>query len=474
MAEQRPNIVLITADQWRGDFLSIAGHPVMKTPNLDSWVNQGAYFPKAYSEVPSTTAAHRMILSGKGNYDCGLVGYTTAFWEEPNTVAQAFADAGYHCIDVGTRNVHFVRQLYGFHTVYTANGRAEGESDYHEWLKEEFGPQAHPFSHGVDANGWLARPFHLQERYHQTNWAIDTTLRELKRRDPTRPFFVWISIRAPHSPYDPPKHFWDMYINEDLPEPVVGDWADIHDVPIAHPDRTAWHGRLPEDFVHPERAGYMGCCTHIDFQIGHLMERLAHAEMGRVLNNTLMLFHSDHGDMLGDHHLHRKTYAYEGSARIPFFIRYPADMDAPTGQFDHIVGIQDIMPTLLDAAGVQIPESVTGTSVFKALNGRESREYIHGEHSTCYDSGEAMQYLTDGKHKYIWFPLDDREQFFDLENDPHELHDLSGDERWADTVQMWRERLIDILSERPDSLADGEKLIPQEEDWGPHSQGLEQ
>ena len=84
----KPNIILFTTDQQRGDHISISGHPVVETPNVDSFVNNGAYFPNAYTEIPSTTGARRCLLSGKGSYDCGLVGYSAAEWHEHNTLAR--------------------------------------------------------------------------------------------------------------------------------------------------------------------------------------------------------------------------------------------------------------------------------------------------------------------------------------------------------------------------------------------------
>ena len=137
MAEERPNILLLTTDQHRGDHLSIAGHPVVETPNLDTFVNQGAYFPNAYTEIPSTTGARRCLLGGQGNYTCGYVGYGGTEWHERNTIAQVLADAGYHCINVGWRNLRPPRKLYGFHTVIPH--RQGGADDYGEWLTEQVG-----------------------------------------------------------------------------------------------------------------------------------------------------------------------------------------------------------------------------------------------------------------------------------------------------------------------------------------------
>jgi len=143
-----------------------------------------------------------------------------------STLAQVLADNGYHCINVGWRNMHPRRKLFGFHNVICHDLR-EGEDDYWDWLREKLGPDAHERGHGCDANGWLARPWHLEERYHPTNWTTDVTLQQISKRDPTRPFFIWTSHLRPHSPYDPPQFFWDMYIGKKLPEIPIGDWAAL-------------------------------------------------------------------------------------------------------------------------------------------------------------------------------------------------------------------------------------------------------
>jgi len=110
---------------------------------------------------------------------------------------------------------------------------------------------------------------------------------------------------------------------------------------------------------------------------------------------------------------------------------------------------------------------MTGRSVLTAARGEPWREYIHGEHSPCYAVEPAMQYLTDGRAKYIWFPATGEEQFFDLTTDRDELHDLASDPAWADTVAAWRERLIKLLGERGDGFSDGEKLLQRRDWWAP-------
>ncbi len=454
----RPNIILITTDQQRGDFLGLAGHPLVETPNLDSLVQHGLYFPRAYTEIPSTTGARRVLLSGKGSYHCGLVGYSAVEWQERNTLAQVLADNGYHCFNVGFRNLHPARKLYGFHEV------SPGELDHREWLKARLGPWAHERSHGVDANGWTARPWNLDEACHRTNWTTDVAMDMIRRRDPTRPFFLWISHHAPHSPYDPPQAFWDMYADREQDPVPVGEWASKYDAPGPGLAVTAWHGRLTPEQTRRMRAAYMGLITHVDYQFGYLLEELRRQGVAR---NTLFVYTSDHGDMMGDHHLHRKTYAYEGSARVPFVIGYPQGYTGPTGRCEKVVGLQDVMPTILEVAGVEGPAGMTGRSVLAAARGAEWRTFLHGEHSPCYALEPAMHYLTDGRYKYIWFPATGEEQCFDLVADPTELVDLAAHPERRDEVAEWRRRLVGVLAERGDGFSDGKVLVPRREWWPP-------
>lgn len=466
MKQTRPNVILFTTDQHRGDHLSIAGHPVLETPNLDAMVNHGAYFPNAYTEIPSTTGARRCLLGGQGSYDCGLVGYSSAEWHEPNTVATVLTQSGYHCINVGWRNLHPRRKLYGFHSVI-CHDLQEGADDYWDWLVERVGPDAFERGHGCDANGWLSRPWHLPEQYHPTNWTTDTALSQIEKSDPTKPVFIWVSHLRPHSPYDPPGFFWNMYIDSELPEAPVGDWAGKFDVSGPGLDRVAWFGRLTGLQNQRMRAGYMGCITHIDYEFGRMLEMLKRYSRSSGRDDWLIVFTADHGDMMGDHCLHRKTYAYEGSARIPFLVQYPSSWDMPSGTFDHVVGLQDVMPTILESCGVSIPSSVTGTSVLNAIRGESWRPFFHGEHSPCYSADEAMHYLTDGKQKYIYFPKSGSEMLFDLSLDRQERTDLSRSAEHADDLKMWRQRLVDKLAPRNDGFSDGKQLL-RKNHWSPN------
>jgi arylsulfatase A-like enzyme len=178
---------------------------------------------------------------------------------------------------------------------------------------------------------------------------------------------------------------------------------------------------------------------------------------------TWIVFTSDHGEMLGDHHLWRKTFAYEGSARVPLIVCPP--QGSARHRSGEVVMQQDLMPSFLGMAGAPVPPGVDGRSLLPLLQAAPAsgawREYGHGEHSACYAPETGMQYLTDGRWKYIWYTLSGEEQLFCLEEDPQELHDLAADPRHRDRLVLWRERLVAELAPRPqDGLSDGRQLVP--------------
>jgi arylsulfatase A-like enzyme len=167
--------------------------------------------------------------------------------------------------------------------------------------------------------------------------------------------------------------------------------------------------------------------------------------------------------MLGDHNLFRKTWPYEASARIPFLMRapkrwgYPEEIDCESP-----VGIQDIMPTILDAAGIDIPDTCTGQSLLPIMQSDTNRvrECLHGEHAGCYAYDHGNHYVTDGCYKYIWYSQTGKDHLFNLEEDPHETHDIASDPDAETKLQPWRSRLIEFLKDRPEGFTDGTTLIP--------------
>jgi arylsulfatase A-like enzyme len=172
--------------------------------------------------------------------------------------------------------------------------------------------------------------------------------------------------------------------------------------------------------------------------------------------NTIVVLTSDHGEMLGDHYMWRKSVPYEGSARIPLLIRAPARFGLRARSVvDAPVCLEDIMPTLLEMAGADIPRTVEGRSLLPLMRGEKPdwRPHLHIEHAPLHHT------LTDGREKYIWHAGDGREQLFDLASDPTECHDLAARPEASGRVARWRSRLIEELDDRPEGFTDGKRLI---------------
>jgi arylsulfatase A-like enzyme len=472
---KKPHIVLITVDQMRLDCLGALKRTPIETPNLDALIRRGVLFSSAYSATPSCIPARAAIMTGMSQRSHGRVGYQDKVpWDYEHMLAGELARAGYHTQCIGKMHVYPTRNLCGFHNIVLHDGymhhsrykhlNSHQESfdqvdDYLVWLRERAGSQTDLIDAGLDCNAsTVSRPWHLPEHLHPTNWVVQQSIDFLRRRDPRKPFFLWASFVRPHPPLDPPQAYLDLYSGLDLPDPPVGEWADREDREREGLIPTTRKGIVHRNMRRRALAAYYALITHIDHQIGRLMNALE--EYG-VLEDAVILFTSDHGDMMGDHNFYRKALPYEGSARIPFIL---CDCSGRLGvqaggELEHVVELRDIMPTLLDAAGAPIPGTVDGMSVLPLARGEQVpwRDYIHGEHAY----GElSHHFVTNGKEKYIWFSQDGREQYFDLAADTYELRDLAALPSVRDRVAALRQRLIAELTGREEGYTDGVRLIP--------------
>lgn len=468
---KQPNIILIMTDQHRGDCLGIEGHRVLQTPCLDWLAASGARFGHAYTACPVCVPARRTLMSGKKPVNHGVVHNYDTLLEGP-TLPEVLRDNGYQTHLSGKLHLWPLRKSYGFEGMELSDGpgasRFEGDSDYIRFLKRENVKGLHPQgAHGVASNSLRVRPWHLDERYHVANWATEQAIEFLETRDPTRPFFLKVSYFHPHPPLTPPEWYYNFYVNQELPQPIEADWSRLYNeacfggCPDPSAERGGWNTLLPKAVQHQFQAAYYAAIHHIDDQIQRLFNAFGFIE-GLDLNETAIVFCSDHGDMAGDHQLFAKCLPYEGSMRVPFIVRTPQSSGSPKGRvIDQPVELMDIMPTILDMAGLKPPDSVDGRSVIPLIQGETDdwREYVHGEICDIQSASTGMHYLTDGQRKYAWFPGLGTEQFFDLERDPCEVNDLADEPSRADEITLWRQRLIRELDGRPEKFTDGKSLL---------------
>lgn len=468
MITNKPNVILIAADQWRGDCISAAGHPLVRTPTLDQIAGRGARFTNAYSATPTCIPARTALMTGLSQESHRRVGYQDGVpFDYPVTMAREFGRGGYQTRAIGKMHLWPERSRAGFdevvlHDGYVHHSRRRDRAyelfdDYLTWLRhQDRNATADYVSHGLSCNSITARPWDKREDLHPTTWVVTEAISWLYRRDVTAPFFLYLSFHRPHPPYDPPRWAFEQYL--DTPEymPAVGDWSGLFDQwRAAVPPADAFAGWFDRNSLHRARAGYYGHMAHIDAQINRLLEALA--EFG-LAENTAIAFVSDHGEMLGEHGLFRKGFPYQGSVRVPFLL---AGHDGgPVGAdvvCDEPVELRDVMPTLLECAGLQVPDGLDGRSVLPLTRGENPdwRDYLHGEH-TLLD--QSMQWLTDGREKYVWLSGSGHEQLFDLVADPLEIHDLAALPEYAERVRCWRSRLVENLDGREEGYVEHGKL----------------
>lgn len=450
----RPNILLIFCDQWRGDFLGSLGHRAM-TPFIDQLAGEGMTYTSAYCATPSCIPARASLLTGMSGSSCNRIGYMDGVpWKYPVTMQGCLKDAGYQTINVGKTHYYPRRANLGFETnrLYDPQNWLDGErSDYHQWLYEQTDGNVKDTADSVNNNGFCYIPWTYPNYLHPTEWTADTAIEELNDMDRERPFFMQVGFHRPHPPLDPPEEYYNMYKDVDFGKAPIGDW-EPEEWRRSTTSNAPMIGTKNEEDRQVAIRAYCAQLTHIDHQIGKILYYLGRHEHTK---NTMVIFTSDHGDLLGDHGTWRKIFPYEGSAKIPMIVRTPDTMRQTVNttmgyrKDETPITHMDIMPTVLNFAGVKIPQTVEGIDFIGPLYGHkiEGREYIHGEHTAGNLIG--VQFITDGKFKYCYDTVHGREQLFNLKEDPGELKNLAPLGNHSHVLKLWKQRLIDILAKRP-------------------------
>lgn len=472
---KQPNFLVIHTDQHRYDCVGISERKTgIYTPYIDSIGYTGANFTCAYSTCPVCIPQRLTLLTGQLAETHGC--YTNTgipYLPLETTLPSEMRKGGYQTALVGrTMHTYPFTAPYGFEYYLPGDPSSEYKNTtdpFFKYLRDNNPNDCGGYYGGGPVNNSReAGPFHLADHFHQTKWATNRALDFLENRDKSRPFMLFVGYYAPHSPHNPPAEFFNRYyFRNDLDKPAIADW-DVK--PVNSGDPTSHYVELKGENWKMTQAGYYGNIAFADSQIGRLL-----SAVGR---DTYVIFTSDHGDMLGDHYMYQKCRPYEGSAHIPFMIKGPGIKDSQT--IDAPIGWHDIMPTILDLAGLPIPDSVDGRSIVPLI--MESRKLdepwrkylylncVHFHMGAVKARNEskkpnlfdelASQALTDGKMKYIWHVTSGTEQLFDVEHDWNELHDLSQDPAYADELAKWRIVLIKQLEGRAEGYSDGHRLIP--------------
>jgi arylsulfatase A-like enzyme len=511
---KRPNILFITADQWRGDCLGRLGHDTVKTPRLDAFAEDATTFAQHYTQAspcgPSRASLHtglylmnhRVCKNGtpldarrttvalqarRAGYDPMLFGYTDQAIDPRSTTPDDPRLTTYEGVAPG----------YSVHTYLPDHAKP-----WIDWLKtqgvtatERSGDLYYPYDWDGRAGplGPGLEPPRFSAEQTETAFLVDRFM-EYADEQGDSPWFAHMSFLRPHPPFAVPAPYNEMFDPADMPPPVRRGTSTEEGA--QHPyldfilERISRRQFVPgpvdglsrdwdETDVGILRAIYYGMLAEVDAQFGRMVDYLR--EVGRY-DDTIIVFGSDHGEMLGDHYMFGKHGYFDQSYSIPLIVRAP-DLDAAQGDIVRCFTENvDVTPTLLDLIGLEPPHQCDGASLRPFLEGREPsnwrreahwefdfREVVSGEPEDVF--GIALDdcqltVLRGERFKYVHFaaqaPL-----LFDLERDPGEFENLAGDPAYRDVMLdcaqrmlSWRMRHADRMLTATHLTADGPYVRP--------------
>lgn len=437
----QPNIVFVITDQQRFDTIAALGHDHVDTPNLDRLVREGTTFTRTYVTAPSCSPSRASLFSGVYPHSLGVL-RNEELWR--HSWVELLADAGYHCVNVGKMHTHPWETPLGFHERHVVENKDRDHPSvpfFHDqwdkalWIRGETKPTRTTYRDRPDYRERLgAFEWELDEDLHSDVFVGSHARWWLDSHPGDEPFFLQIGFPGPHPPYDPVKRHLDAYRDRPVPPPLRSA-EDLASQPAALRQLRQQHQEVDHDAVvhlaEPteeqsvrQRRHYYANITMIDEQIGLLLGAL---ERRGVLDDTVIVFTSDHGDCLGDHGHSQKWNMYEGSVHVPAIVWGPGRVTEGR-RVDALTSMMDLGPTVLELAGVTPPSWMEAESLLPALRGEpwQGRSHVFSEHARdlILTGTELMTMIRNERWKLVEFVDSDEGQLFDLDTDPGELVNL--------------------------------------------------
>lgn len=426
----RPNILFITADQFRWDAMGHIGRFPVETPNLDALAQSGMSL-RCYSPNAICVPCRASIVTGQPSCVTGVYYNDQGWSRDLPTLGQELSHNGYFCSIVGKTHFFPRSRTAGFQRVYS-------EDDYKFALKRAGHAPARPnVSDSRALANWSYRtepediPHEWYEPVHVGTKAVKEIERLSRERDSgidgCEPFLLWASFLQPHTPCVPPEPWFSRYKDVDF-GPINKTEAELAQMPAAIREYHQTHAFLSDEHILQFRRQYMASVSIVDEQVGRLIDALDNAG---IRDNTLIVFTSDHGDYLGDHHLQQKSFYHDASSRVPFLVSGSGVKQGKDNQT--ACSLLDVFPTFLDYVGLRHPDirdeedqpiyrnepELPGSSLWPALSGTKTLS-VRDIYAESGIHGQSLMLLR-GLKKYIYYPQTGETESFDLKNDPEEL-----------------------------------------------------
>jgi len=413
--ENKPNVLLIIADQQRYDTINALGYDYMITPNLDRLVKEGCSFTNCYSHNPVCMPARHDLLIGMPASTHGYYANKKKCIDdyEAPTIPRVFGSNSYRTAAIGKSHFYPAREHHGYHHLSLCEELPTNRQD------DEYAKYLEDNNLGNIQNIHGIRPLHyytpqksnIDEKHYETNWVANETINWLENNG-DNPFMLTVGYIKPHPPFDIPKKYKNMYKDANIKEPIP-----ISRCEIDNGIDGKWYGDNDTDEQKRIiREGYLTCVSMVDESVGKILDYL---EEKGTLDNTIIIYTSDHGEMLQDKGYYAKELPYESSAKIPFIVRYPKLFKK--GSINKsLVSLMDIFPTLLDVANLNYPSDnyqLYGSSLVELEeNDRETVVSASG-----FLGATRWIMVRDSRYKYIYHYGNGCEELFDLQDDPQEL-----------------------------------------------------
>ena len=454
-----PNILWICPDMQRFDTIEGLNNDVIHTPNLKKLMAESVTLTHAYVQNPVCSPSRASYLTGRYPHTTGLRALGQRIRPDERLVTRTLADAGYACglsgklhlsPTFGGRLEDRIDDGYSvFDWSHDISNLWPGHNMWRVWLQEQGVKWPTPPS-GKDALAWGVP---IDAKYMQTAWCADKAIQFMRGQKSFAPWLMSVNIYQPHAPYWPAAGYFDHYRAADMPSPNYRE-GELANKPvyqqIDHHGAAGGHDvsfTKTTDLDHRRmKAAYYAMIEQVDTEVGRMLQVLE--ETGQA-ENTIVIYMSDHGEMLGDHGMFLKgPYFYEGAIRVPLILRWPGRYKAGL-RSDALVEMVDLAPTLLEAAGLPIPAAMQGRSLTRLLTGQTTghRDSIYCEYFdslALYNPPPMAVCARTDRYKIAYYQKLSIGELYDLEKDPAESDNL-----WdTPSARPAREQMMELLLSR--------------------------
>jgi len=451
------NVVFILSDQLRADCVGCYGNTIIRTPHIDALASRGTRFDRAFAQHPQCAPSRASFLTGRYPHENGAISNHTAMAEAEATVGERFIDAGWRSIGLGKLHLFDVKERASFTDTMLCGGQQSDATspdalrdDYKHWLKAHGYWEAaqRAYAHHASDEYWAnfqatVNPIPAEAFFD--NWVGDRAVEYIESMERDQPFFMFVGLPNPHMPFDCPEPYASMYDPADMPIPRSFHEGDLSTKPPMHAafrrsGRKVNYEHMTEDHLRRAMAYYYGSITLVDDQVGKIVHAL---ESAGQLEQTLIVFCSDHGELLGDFGMLTKSIdqypmLYDCGLRVPLVIREPGGVEGMTSQA--MVELIDLAPTMLASAGLEPLPEMQGCDLRPLLQGGAGPD-----RQTVFAESGAVKMVRGDQYKLVYYPGQPYGELYDIQQDPDELHNLYDDERHAAIRQSMIQALLDRL-----------------------------